>query len=93
MNRRKLGKPLPPIEKVSPPAQEAIDLAILKWDAYAPAKYRGLLSARPFGTKDPKARWFYDARRMRYISKSGRVVSPKELREAYLAYNKALKNV
>jgi hypothetical protein len=71
------------------PTQAELDLIIANWNAYAPAKYRGLMEARPVGTDDPKARWFYDAQRRRYISKSGHVVSPDELNKAYLAYRKA----
>jgi hypothetical protein len=85
---RRLGKPLPPVKEVAAPTQSEIDLMIANWDAYAPAKYRGLLAARPVGTKG--ARWFWDSARRRYISaKSGHVVTPKELRAAYLAYHKA----
>ena len=90
MPKRKLGKPLPPVKDVQPPSQADIDLMIANWDAYAPAKYRGMLAALPVGTDDPKARWFYDAERGRYISKSGHVVTPKELRAAYLAFKRAM---
>jgi hypothetical protein len=86
---RRLGKPLPPVNDIPAPTEAEIDLMIANWDAYAPAKYRGLLAARPVGTDDPKARWFYDDKRRRYISRSGRVVSPQELRLAFLAYQKA----
>lgn len=86
----KLGKPLPPVKKVDPPTQQEIDLLISNWDTYAPAKYRGLLSARPLGTDDKEARWFYDADRRRYISRAGHVVTPKELRLAYFAFKKAI---
>jgi hypothetical protein len=86
-----LGKDnLPPIDGDIPaPSQAEIDLIIANWNAYAPAKYRGMLEARPVGTKDSKARWFYDAQRQRYISRAGHVVSPRELNEVYLAYRKA----
>lgn len=87
--RVKLGKPLPPVKDVPSPTEAEIDLLISNWDTYAPAKYRGLLSARPMGTSDPKARWFYDDKRKRYVSRTGYVVSPKELRIAYLAFKKA----
>jgi len=86
----KLGKPLPPVKEVPPPTQQEIDLLVSNWDTYAPAKYRGMLSAVPYGTIDNKARWFYDADRRRYISRAGHVVSPKELRLAYLAFKKAM---
>lgn len=90
MPRAKLGKPLSPIKDDLPPPTEAeIELMVARWDTFAPAKYRGLLSARPFGAKDPKARWFYDDERKRYISRSGHVVSPKELRKAYLDFKRA----
>jgi len=85
--KRKLGKPLPPVKDIPAPTEAEIDLMIANWDAYAPAKYRGMLAAKPVGTKG--ARWFWDSVRRRYISKSGRVVTPKELRSAYLAYHKA----
>jgi len=89
--RKRLGSPLPAIKGAIPaPTEAEIVLLVYNWDTYAPAKYRGMLSARPLGTYDPKARWFYDADRRRYISKSGRVVSPQELRLAYLAFKKAM---
>jgi hypothetical protein len=87
MPKRRLGKPLPPVKDIPVPTEAEIDLMIANWDAYAPAKYRGLLAARPLGTAG--AKWFYDDRRKRYISRSGHVVTPKELRAAYLAYKKA----
>lgn len=87
--RISLGKPLPPVNDILIPTQQEIDLMIANWDAYAPAKYWGMLIARPFGTDDPKARWFYDDIRKRYVSRNGHVVNPKELRLAYLAYQKA----
>lgn len=87
--KRKLGKPLPPVKDIPPPTEAEIDLMVANWNTYAPAKYRGLLEARPIGTDDPKARWFYDAERGRYVSKTGHVVTPQELRAAYLAYKKA----
>ena len=87
MPTRKLGKPLPPVEDIPAPTQTEIDLMIANWDAYAPAKYRGMLAAQPVGTTG--AKWFWDVQRRRYISKSGRVITPKELNAAYLAYQKA----
>lgn len=91
MPRVTLGKPLPPIKGDIPaPTEQEIALLVSNWDTYAPAKYKGLLSARPLGTDDKKARWFYDATRRRYVSRSGRVVTPKELRQAYLDFKKAM---
>jgi hypothetical protein len=91
VKRAALGKPLPAVSgEIVPPSQQDIDLIVANWDAYAPAKYRGMLSARPIGTDDPKARWFYDDQRGRYISRAGNVVTPQELRLAYLAYQKAI---
>jgi hypothetical protein len=86
---RKLGKPLPPVKDIPAPTEAEIDLMVANWDSYAPAKYRGMLSAKLVGTDDPKARWFYDTNRGRYISRAGHVVTPKELRSAYLAFKRA----
>jgi len=85
--KRRIGKPLPPVKDIPAPTEADIALIVANWDAYAPAKYRGMLAAQPVGTKG--ARWFWDPARRRYISKSGRVITPKELRAAYLAYHKA----
>jgi hypothetical protein len=90
MPRLKLGKSLPPIKDVPPPTEAEIALLVSQWDTFAQPKYRGMLSARPLGTKDETARWFYDVENRRYVSRKGREVTPKELRAAYLAFHKAM---
>ena len=82
---------MPPVKKVNPPSQEDIDALISSWDTFAPAKYKGMLSAVPYGVIDNKARWFYDADKRRYITKAGYIVNAKEQRAAWLAYHDALK--
>jgi hypothetical protein len=88
--RVKLGKPLPPVDDIPAPSQTELDLLIANWNAYAPPKYRGMLEAKPAGTDDPKARWFYNPIRRCYISRAGRIVTAEELRKAFLAFQETM---
>jgi hypothetical protein len=86
----KLGKPLPPVTEVKPPTQEQVDELVRKWDDYAPAKYRGLLSAKALGS-DEKSNFYWDVKNKRYVDANGNIITPKEIRQAYLEYLKAIK--
>jgi hypothetical protein len=92
LKRVPLGKPLPPVvEDIPAPTQQELDLLIANWNAYAPPKYRGMLEARPVGTDDPKALWFYNPIRRRYIhARNGRIVTVDELRKAFLSFQDAM---
>lgn len=85
------GKPLPPVEEIAPPSQEELDKVNAEWDANCPSFYRGLLDAQSINTSNPAARFLYDRARMKYIHRaSGRVLTEKDLRDAYVAYNRKI---
>jgi hypothetical protein len=86
----KLGKPLPPVTEVKPPTQEEIDNLVRKWDDYCPQKYKGLLAAKALGSEE-KSNFYWDVKNKRYSDKTGRILSGKEIRQAYLEYLKAIK--
>lgn len=86
----KLGKPLPPVQEVKPPTQEEIDSLIRRWDDYAPSKYKGLLAAKDINSGE-KSNFYWNPKTKEYSDKSGRVLSGKEIRAAFLAYLKAIK--
>jgi len=86
----KLGKPLPPVTEIKPPTPEQIDELVRKWNDYAPPKYKGLLEAKPLGSEEP-ANFYWNPKTKQYSDKTGRILSGKEIRQAYLEYLKAIK--
>jgi hypothetical protein len=90
--RRPLGNPLPATKDVTI-TQSDIDIAIAQWDSVVPEKWRGLLDAKPLDwTGKQKPRFYFDeVRRVTIRASNGKVVTAKEKRLAYLAYQDALK--
>jgi hypothetical protein len=89
MSKVRLGNPLPlpTDEDVSPPTQAEIILLSKKWDANCPPFFVGLLDAQSTTDPNPTARFLYDKRKMQYIHrKTGRVITRKEIKEAFLYY-------
>jgi hypothetical protein len=93
--RKPLGNPLPPVKDRdnTTPTQEQIDRSVALWDSVVPARWRGMLDAKPLEwTGTPKPRFYYDEMRGVMIRASnGQVVTDKEKRAAMEAYQKALK--
>lgn len=90
MPRAALGTPLKAASEFEKPTDDEINNVNRRWDESVPAKYRGLLDAKPLGSDDASARWFWDARRGQYVDKAGRYLSKRELRAAWVAYSKAI---
>jgi len=86
----KLGKPLPPVTEIKPPTPEQVDELVRKWNDYCPPKYRGLLEAKPLGSDEPSS-FYWNQKTKQYSDKMGRILSGKEIRQAYLEYLKAIK--
>lgn len=93
--RRPLGKPLPPVKDSdnTTPTNEQIDRAVSLWDSIVSAQWRGMLDAKPLGwVGTPKPRFYFDEVRGVLIRAStGKVVTMKEKRDAYLAFQAGIK--
>lgn len=87
----KLGKPLPKINEVIPPSQEEEDKAIARWNANCPPFYRGLLEAQSINEPNPTAAFLYDRFNGHYVHrKTGRILTQREIRDAFIVYSRNL---
>lgn len=92
--RRPLGKPLPRVKDTdnTAPTAEQVDRTNALWDSVVPAKWLGMLDAKPLGwTGTPKPRFFYDEITQTLTRANGVIVTIDERRRAYLAFQDALK--
>jgi len=93
--RRPLGRPLPPVKDTDDltPQAAQIDRAVALWDSIVPEKWRGMLDAKPMGwIGKPKPRFYFDdVRGVMIRASNGQVVTAKEKRAAYLAFQAGIK--
>ena len=81
------GKPLPPVNDIVPPDESELDLINARWDKFCPPYYKGLLDAQSINAPEITSRFVFDRARMRYIHRAtGRVLSLREVRQAYIVY-------
>ena len=87
-----LGKPLPPVKKVTITRKE-VDRTVEQRDEIMPEEWRGLLDAKPLGyTGEPAPRFYYDpVKKVNIRASDGHVVTIKEKRELMLILQKAIK--
>ena len=86
-------KTLPPFEGDVPPPTPGEQVALVSmWNRLAPAKYRGLLEAENLSTlqaekRKAKGRFVWDeTRRVYIVARTGRQLSRREVRAAFLAF-------
>jgi hypothetical protein len=72
------GKPLPPVEEVTPPDTQRLDELVAMWNANCPKFYVGLLEAGR-----PNSRFVYDAPTLTYRVKGGRKLTREEVSKVY----------
>lgn len=94
--RKPLGKALPPVtEKIAAPSRQEKDEMIARWDTYAPAQYRGMMSAEnkqklEKAGKKPSGIWVWDLETRTYTNvKTGHIVDQDEAKAAFTAYLRA----
>lgn len=88
----RLGKPLPKVSEVVPPSNEELDKVNARWDAFCPPYYRGLLDAQSVNAPNPTAAFLYDRANVRYIHrKTKRVLTNREVLDAYIAYSRKMR--
>jgi hypothetical protein len=84
---KKLGRPLPPVEEITPPDKAEIDAIVALWNANCPPFYAGLMEAQLTTDENPKSRFLYDKRTLKYTHrKTGRILDQKEISTAFLAF-------
>lgn len=93
MTRKSLGNVLPPVTDILAPTDEELNRISALWDSRVPAQWRGLLDAKPIGWEGtPKPRFYYDeVTRVITRASNGKVVTARERRLAYLAYQKVVR--
>jgi hypothetical protein len=82
------GKPLPPVTDIQPPTIDEMNIIVAKWDANCPPYYKGLMETQPVTMANPTAKFLWDKTTMHYIDRrTGRVLTRKEIKDAFIAYN------
>lgn len=88
MAKVKLGKPLPPVKDIPAPTEDEINVRVAEWNANCPPFYRGLMETQLLTDPNPTAKFLWDSVNLHYVHrKTGRVLTQREVLDAYIAFN------